>query len=553
MSDFVIGIDLGTSNCAVAYIEPARGPDAPVHDFSVIQAIRPGDIRPASLLPSAIYVPHPDELQPETYALPWDPGPARIVGEFARWQGARVPSRLITSAKSWLSHSGADRTAAILPWGAPNDVPKMSPVDASSALLLHMRNAWNHAHPDALMETLEVVITVPASFDEAARALTVTSARRAGFEKFTLVEEPQAAFYDFTARRRHDLAAALEGVALVLVIDVGGGTSDFTLVEVTEGPTLRRIAVGDHLMLGGDNIDLALARAAEGRLARGGQLDGGRFHALVSQCRAAKEQLSPQSRRVTLEVPDPGKASRVATVPVDEFYAEATPLVEDTTDAMQPLLDRLAAAADEGAELDQVAGIYLVGGASALPLVPRVLRARFGRRVHRAPLPGASTAIGLAIAADPGAGFSLRDRLSRGFGVLRERRGGTSVSFDPILDRSLVTADVIGSPSTAGPVVVTRRYRAAHNVGWFRFVEYSTVDEQDEPRGHLTPVAEVVFPFEPGLQDAADPEALRDAPVERREDGPVVEERYTVDEAGIISLSITDTTTGYRQDHVLQA
>jgi len=292
MSDFVIGIDLGTSNCAVAYIEPARGPDAPVHDFSVIQAIRPGDIRPASLLPSAIYVPHPDELQPETYALPWDPGPARIVGEFARWQGARVPSRLITSAKSWLSHSGADRTAAILPWGAPNDVPKMSPVDASSALLLHMRNAWNHAHPDALMETLEVVITVPASFDEAARALTVTSARRAGFEKFTLVEEPQAAFYDFTARRRHDLAAALEGVALVLVIDVGGGTSDFTLVEVTEGPTLRRIAVGDHLMLGGDNMDAAIARKAEEQMtARGRKLSPTQWSELLQSSRLAKEAL----------------------------------------------------------------------------------------------------------------------------------------------------------------------------------------------------------------------------------------------------------------------
>src|SRR5437870_13002138 len=243
MTEFLVGIDLGTSNCAVACIDPKSGSKAPAVDFPIIQAVRPSDIRAVPLLPSAIYLPHSDELPPAAYALPWDPRPAHIVGEFAQWQGARVPSRLVTSAKSWLSHSGVDRTASILPWGAPADVEKMSPVEASSRLLLHIRHAWNHEHPDAPLESLEVVITVPASFDEAARALTVTAARHAGYEKFTLVEEPQAAFYAFTARRRHDLAAALEGVTLVAVIDVGGGTSDFTLVEVSEGSALRRIAV----------------------------------------------------------------------------------------------------------------------------------------------------------------------------------------------------------------------------------------------------------------------------------------------------------------------
>ena len=207
MSDFLVGIDLGTSNCAVAYIDRSRGPDAPVLDFPIIQAIRPADVRPAPFFRRQFISSIPTSFRPEAYALPWDPVPPLIVGEFARWQGARVPSRLITSAKSWLSHSGVDRTAAILPWGAPPDVEKMSPVDASSRLLLHIRNAWNQAHPEAPLETLEVVITVPASFDEIARALTVTAARHAGFEKFTLVEEPQAAFYDFTARHRHDLAS----------------------------------------------------------------------------------------------------------------------------------------------------------------------------------------------------------------------------------------------------------------------------------------------------------------------------------------------------------
>lgn len=292
MSDYIVGIDLGTSNSAVAYIDRSMGPDAPILDFLITQTIRPFDVRPQGLLPSALYLQHPDELPAGSYALPWDPAPPQIVGEFARWHGSKVPSHLITSAKSWLSHAGVDRTAQILPWGAPTDIEKMSPVDASSRLLLHMRNAWNRDHPEALLENLEVVITVPASFDEIARSLTVTAARRAGFEKFTLVEEPQAAFYDFTARHRHDLGAALEGVSLVLVVDVGGGTCDFTLVQVEHGERLRRVAVGDHLMLGGDNMDAAVARKAEEQMTAGGRkLTPSQWSELVQASRVAKESL----------------------------------------------------------------------------------------------------------------------------------------------------------------------------------------------------------------------------------------------------------------------
>lgn len=292
MTDYIVGIDLGTSNCAVAYIDPRAGRESPVVDFPITQAQRPSDIRPFPLLPSSIYLPHPNELASAAYALPWDPTPSHIVGEFARWQGARVPSRLIVSAKSWLSHSGVDRTAAILPWSASPGVDKMSPVQASSLLLLHIRNAWNHAHPSARLENQEVVITVPASFDEVARALTVTAARHAGLEKFTLVEEPLTAFYDFTARHRDNLAQALENVTLALVIDVGGGTSDFTLVSVSPGQTLRRIAVGEHLMLGGDNMDAAIARRAEEQMTgRGRKLTPGQWSELVQAARGAKESL----------------------------------------------------------------------------------------------------------------------------------------------------------------------------------------------------------------------------------------------------------------------
>src|SRR6516162_1599290 len=292
--EYLVGIDLGTSNCAVAVIDPSGGAGAQVADFPVTQVRQPGDAGPAPLLPSAIYIKGEHELPSEAIALPWEPAPPEIVGEFARAQGSRVPGRLVISAKSWLSHSAVDRTASILPWGAPADVTKMSPVDASARLLRHILANWNFAHPDAPLEKQDVVITVPASFDEIARALTVNAARHAGFDRFTLVEEPQAAFYDFIAHQRHDLKAALEGVNLVLVVDVGGGTSDFTLVEVGEAQTLRRIAVGDHLMLGGDNMDAAVGRRAEERMKAEGKLRPAQWSQLVQLSRLAKESLLGQ-------------------------------------------------------------------------------------------------------------------------------------------------------------------------------------------------------------------------------------------------------------------
>lgn len=294
-ADYLVGIDLGTSNCAVAFVEPSGGAEAPVNDFAIPQLLRAGETAPRPLLPSCLYLPSPHEITPEAARLPWGGEPGCIVGEFARWQGARVPGRLVASAKSWLCHPAVDRSAPILPWGAAPEVKKLSPVEASTRLLAHIAHAWDFAHPDALLAAQEVIVTVPASFDEAARALTASAARLAGLEKFTLVEEPQAAFYDFTARHRHDLATVLEGLRLVLVVDVGGGTSDFTLVQVgcgPEGPVLRRIAVGDHLMLGGDNMDAALSRKAEERMLAGGRkLNATQWTQLTQVARTAKEAL----------------------------------------------------------------------------------------------------------------------------------------------------------------------------------------------------------------------------------------------------------------------
>ncbi|WP_270886917.1 Hsp70 family protein [Pedococcus sp. 5OH_020] len=410
------------------------------------------------------------------------------------------------------------------------------------------------------------VLGVPAHADSAQRFLTLEACRRAGFEVVGMVNEPSAASFEFAHRQARSITSRRN---LVIVYDLGGGTFDASLLELS-GTAHEVLASFGVNRLGGDDFDEVLAETALRVAGRSRQeLAPESWEALLDECRDAKERLTPQSRRVAVEVPlarrdEEGDEGTVVNVGVDDYYAAAAPLVEATVDAMEPLVRHLSSQAEDSTDLEGVAGIYIVGGASGLPLVPRVLRARFGRRVHRSPMPSASTAVGLAIAADRDAGFSLRDRLSRGFGVFREREGGASLSFDPVLDRSLVTAEVVGVESPAEPVVVTRRYQAAHNVGWFRFVEYSSVDEYGEPRGDLVPVADISFPFEPklqrlhaggGLDSASDSPSngLHDIPVVRQDNGPTIEERYTVDPAGIISVALTDLTTGYRQEHVLQA
>ncbi|HND58755.1 MAG TPA: Hsp70 family protein, partial [Thauera aminoaromatica] len=234
-----------------------------------------------------------------------------VVGQYARELGAQVPGRAVASAKSWLSHAGVDRNAAILPWGAAEDVPRVSPVVASASYLAHVRAAWNRQHPGAALENQDIVLTVPASFDEGARALTLEAARLAGLPRLRLLEEPQAAFHDWLFRHREQLAAELAQSRLLLVCDIGGGTTDLTLIQVEPAadglspPRLTRIGVGDHLMLGGDNMDLALAHLVEKRLLAGGErLSAAQLAQLVQRCRAAKEQLlaadAPEELKVTL-------------------------------------------------------------------------------------------------------------------------------------------------------------------------------------------------------------------------------------------------------------
>ena len=377
---------------------------------------------------------------------------------------------------------------------------------------------------------LEAVVSVPAHAHTAQRYLTIEAFRRAGFDVLQLVNEPSAAGFEYTHRQPRTLSSRRTDV---LVYDLGGGTFDASLVRADglRHEVLDSVGVN---RLGGDDIDVVLAETAV-RLAgeTGGSTDLTRvqWRRLVDDARDAKERLTPQTRRIVLDVGD-----QPVIVAAEDLYEAATPIVEASLTAMEPLVARLAG--EDGAPLASVAGIYLVGGGSGLPLVPRLLRERFGRRVHRSPYPAAATAIGLAIAADPEGGFTLTDRLSRGFGVFRERDAGSSLGFDEILSRS-------ARVPSEGAVTVTRRYRPAHTVGHFRYVEYTEVDDAGAPQGALVPFAQLVFPYDPALQGGGDGEGLESIPVAPFDAAHDVEEAYTLDADGVIHLTITDLGTGY--------
>jgi molecular chaperone DnaK (HSP70) len=300
-SKFIIGIDLGTTHCVLAYAETAIEADQEpvIRTFMVPQVVSPGDVRPQPLLPSFLFLPGPHDVPPGGMALPWDSSVDYAVGEFGRRRGAEIPNRLVSSAKSWLSYAGVDRTESILPWDSPAESRKVSPVEASSYFLTHLKNAWNHTMAgdgdEARFEDQEIYLTVPASFDAVARELTVKAAQAAGLEHFTLIEEPQAAFYAWIESQRERWRKAVRVNESILVCDIGGGTTDFSLIQVTEEEgelTLRRAAVGDHILLGGDNMDLTLAYALQGKLAQKGvRLDSWQFRGLWHSCRIAKEKL----------------------------------------------------------------------------------------------------------------------------------------------------------------------------------------------------------------------------------------------------------------------
>jgi molecular chaperone DnaK (HSP70) len=293
---YVIGIDLGTTNCAVAYAPEGGDPRdiQPIDLLAIPQLVNPGEVRDEPLLPSFLYIPGSADFPAGSTVLPWNDAPPFVVGALAQKRGAEVASRLVASAKSWLSHAGVDRTAPILPPNAPEGVQKISPVEASRRYLEHLRAAWDSKMPEYPFTEQQVFVTVPASFDAVARELTLKAAEQAGYQNLLLLEEPQAAFYAWI-ERHPDWRERVRVGDLILVVDIGGGTTDFTLVAVTEEGgelQLERIAVGEHILLGGDNVDLALARHLEQQLsAQGTKLDMMQLNALWQQCRLAKEKL----------------------------------------------------------------------------------------------------------------------------------------------------------------------------------------------------------------------------------------------------------------------
>jgi len=285
-----LGIDLGTTNCGFA----SAASEGPVQVLAIPQLVSPGEIRAEPLLPSALYLAREDEFAEGLLDLPWRAGGLRVAGSLAVRRGAESLGRLVTSAKSWLSHAGASRTEAILPAQAPEGVPRISPIEASTHYLEHLREAWDHLHPGEPFASQTIVLTVPASFDAAARELTERAAQQADFGETVLLEEPQAAFYAWLDHHDDWRDHIGEG-DLVLVIDIGGGTTDLTLITVTGrngALELERVAVGEHLLLGGDNMDLALAHSIAQKLAlQGHKLDALRMQSLWQQCRIAKERL----------------------------------------------------------------------------------------------------------------------------------------------------------------------------------------------------------------------------------------------------------------------
>ncbi|MBI5534734.1 MAG: Hsp70 family protein [Deltaproteobacteria bacterium] len=406
---------------------------------------------------------------------------------------------------------------------------------------------------------MRAMVATPANAHSTQRFLTIDAFRRAGFDVAALLNEPSAAGFEYAHRHRSTITSRRE---YVVVYDLGGGTFDASLVHMT-GQHHDVMTTAGAPRVGGDDfdtvlVDLVLRTAAVDRAS----LPKRALDQLTDLCRQAKESLNPNSRRVVVEL-EPALGPRApvpeVAIPVADFYEACMPLVERTIETMLPVMATMeeetsaecasvppTAQQPGGSEppLADIAGIYVVGGASALPIIGRALRTRFGRRVHRSPYPSAATAIGLAIAGDEEAGFALTDRYSRTFGVFREELDGARVSFDPIFtnDLRLPEGDV--------PFVSCRLYRPAHNIGHFRYIECGSLDADGSPQGNITPFAEVFFPFDAALR--ADDADLSHVPICRTSaEGPLVRERYALDSHGIVELTITDLDTGYERVHRL--
>ena len=314
VAKFSVGIDLGTTHCVLSYIDTSNE-DARVEVMPIPQLTAPGTVETRSQLGSFLYQPHEHEMNPASRVLPWSSEPTALVGAIARNLGSKTPIRLIASAKSWLCHGGVNRRDAFLPAGSPEEVEKVSPLRATELYLEHLKQAWDHVNPQHPLADQDVTITVPASFDPAARDLTAEAARNVGFVHLTLLEEPQAALYNWIDNSNDKWRDEVSVGDIVLVVDIGGGTTDLSLVEVTEDNgnlTLNRIAVGEHILLGGDNMDLALAYRLKMKLAQDGkELQPWQVQAMTHACRDAKEALLNDSELQSVPIVVPSRGSKL--------------------------------------------------------------------------------------------------------------------------------------------------------------------------------------------------------------------------------------------------
>jgi molecular chaperone DnaK len=379
-------------------------------------------------------------------------------------------------------------------------------------------------------EKLEVAVSVPANASNDQRFLTLEAFRRAGFEVLALLNEPSAAGFEYAHRFRSTVTSRRE---YVLVYDLGGGTFDSSLIHMA-GRVNEVITTAGVSRLGGDDLDVAILEVVLDSVGQP-DIDAHTWHRLLEECRRQKEGVGPNTRRLVVDLELLGRAPLV--LPMEDVYAACAPLITRTIDAMDAVMrDPRREAEDVG--WNELAGIYVVGGASSFPLVYRQLRERFGQhRVRRSPHPFAATAIGLANFLDDEAGFELSDCLTRHFGVWREAETGRGITFDPIFakDSRLPRA---GEPS----LVAVRRYRPAHNLGHYRFVECSGIRDE-RPDGDVTPWEEIRFAFDPGLREAGDLAGV--AVVRRDGDAPEVEERYRCTSAGIFEVTLSVLDEGY--------
>ncbi|UQV22820.1 Hsp70 family protein [Vibrio sp. J383] len=331
---FSVGIDLGTTHCVLSFIDTTNE-DARVEVMPIPQLTAPGTVETRSQLGSFLYQPHEHEMNAGSRVLPWSSEPKALVGAIARNLGSKTPIRLVASAKSWLCHGGVNRRDAFLPAGSPEEVEKVSPLKTTELYLEHLKDAWNHANPEHKLADQDVTITVPASFDPAARDLTAEAARNVGFTHLTLLEEPQAALYSWIDNSNDTWRDEVNVGDIVLVVDIGGGTTDLSLVEVTQDEgnlSLNRIAVGEHILLGGDNMDLALAYRLKMKLAQEGkELAPWQVQAMTHACRDAKEALlnDAELQSVPIVVPSRGSKLLGATLKTDLTQQEVQQTLVD--------------------------------------------------------------------------------------------------------------------------------------------------------------------------------------------------------------------------------